>query len=230
MKNIITKHLISGIFKLYFIPILAAGVFLLSPAAQATPLGLILQPAPDIMSGWIGVTYDATTQEFVASGIPFEFEYDSGVSPALITGSGGFGSYLINATIDNSGNASSGELTIEGYVPDLDLGFEQSGLLLQGDLFAFGYPEPADGGDTLEFLFNVTDGDLASYYLPNMAAVMLTFTGFNYTFTEDFQNDGWEGVSNAGTAVPVPEPATLTLILLGGAGLCAVRRLRARNS
>lgn len=177
---------------------------------QATTLNLTLSDSPDIKSGLIQVEYFPTIDIFSASGIALSIDDDGADDSLDIIG----GMFSISANIDETGFASSGGLSIEGIVPDL--GFT-SGTLLTGELTDFGYPD--GGGDPFELLFNVTGGDAAHLYGP-VAGVILDNTGFGGSF-DDFFNS-FLGVSVTGTPEPistVPEPATLTLILLGGIGL-----------
>ena len=99
--------------------------------AQATPLNLELFDSPDITVGFIDVTYDASTDQFVASG--FALTFDDGNDPVkniFFTAP----NYNITATIDASGNAA-GSLTIGGTIDSL--GFT-SGILLTGNLTKIG--------------------------------------------------------------------------------------------
>lgn len=179
--------------------------------AQATPLNLTLSNFPDIISGFIDVIYDATTDNFSASG--YALELDDGVGmPESISG----GTFDITVMIDDSGVASGGTLTIGGTV--LALGFS-SGTLLTGTLTDFGYS--GTGGDPLEFLFDITGGDASGLYGAAPAGVILSATNFGGSFAVDFDNlIGGVLYTGTGTAIsdiaPVPEASSL---LLFGSGL-----------
>lgn len=189
-------------------------------SAQATPLNLTLFDFPDINATLISVSYDAGADTLVAEGFAVTFD-DDGVPPQeIIAFSFPTLNYKITATIDEFGNPSGGSLEVTGTIPTLSL--PDSGTLLEGILTAFGFID-SPGGDILEFLFDVTGGDLASFYGP-VAGVILdaNFNGaFDGTFTSSFQNSG-SGTNNIGA--PVPEPGTLLLMLTGLAGLYGLRK------
>lgn len=194
-------------------------------SAQALPLGLSLLDHPDTLSQFIDVTYDAGTDSLLASGFALRLDDDGSVPPEDIVG----GSFDLTATINDSGVLSAGSLTIGGTVAAL--GFN-SGTLLTGNLTQFGFPNPG-GGETFEFLFNVTGGDAYALYgsgsLPG--GVLLHFTGFQGSFAGNFDNltAGPGTGSGESDVAPVPEPNTLALILLGlGMAGCARRALCAR--
>jgi hypothetical protein len=206
------------------LPILAAGVFLCSSVARATPLYITLVDFPDIVSSFIDVLYDAPTDAFSANGFALELDND-GVAPnEIIAG----GTFALNATIDDSGILGpGGTLTIGGTVTSLGY---LTGTLLTGDLTDFGFPDA--GGDPLEFLFDVTGGDAATLWAGQKGGVILSFSGFSGDWTADWDNllNGDEGT---GTAVAdtgaIPEPATLTLMLMGGGALLGARRRSKRK-
>lgn len=192
--------------------------------AGATPLFLTLEQSPDVVSSFLDVTYDPITDILDVTG--FAQELDDGSGPALAIADGTFS---LSATIDASGALSGGILAIGGTVASL--GFD-SGTLLTGDLTAFGFPDA--GGGPLEFVFDVTGGDLASLYGDTPGGVILGGnTGFAGSFAVGFDNL-MSGIPGTGTgssnAAPVPEPATGALVGLALAGLgCLGRRRPARS-
>jgi len=215
MKQRSKKHPMKSIFRI--LSVVAGSLFLFTTVAQAANMDLELFANPDIFSSFIDVSYDADLDTFTASGLAMELQDNTGTIHN-ITGS----SFNIDATIDASGNASFGTLTIGGTVSAL--GFN-SGTLLEGNLTAFGFPDA--GSDPFEFLFDVTGGDWASDIGP-VAGVILTDTDFGGSFASDFANNG-SGLSDTGT--PVPLPATLPLLMLGCGWLYALRkRIGHRNS
>ncbi len=201
--------------------LIAAGL-LLGSAAQAAPLNLTLNDFPDIVSGFIDVTYNAGTGSFSASGFALTLD-DDGVGAAEdITG----GTFDLSATIDAAGSLSGGMLSIGGTVASL--GFN-SGTLLTGNLTAFGFPNA--GGDPLEFLFDVTSGEAASLYGSVPGGIILSATGFTGNFNADFDNL-IGGITGTGSGVadvaPVPLPAAVWLFGAGLLGLVGLGRNRAR--
>jgi len=180
--------------------------------ATAAPLGLNLQDSPNISSGLIGVSYDATTDEFLASGFTLSL-FDQGFWVPIIPDA--TGSFAISATIDEFGTASAGDLSITGSI----LGFGPT--LLTGTLTDFGFSD--SGGDLFEFLFTVDDGILGVPALfggtGSVVGVVLDANGSNFTgdFGSDFTNTLSRtnlGLGFAKTA-PIPEPTTLALLLTG---------------
>lgn len=200
--------------------IIAVASVLLAAAlpAAAAPLGLTTISAPDITSGFIDVSYNASSETFLASGFALTLDDDGvgasdNIDPA--------GSFNITATIDNAGVLSSGSLTIDGSV----LGFGPS--LLIGSLTDFGFLD--GGGDLFEFLFTIDGGDLATLYgdVGPVVGVILDANGSTFTgsFATDFDNNfGSPGLGQGvSDAAPIPEPATLFLVLIAGA---LIRRKR----
>ena len=186
--------------------------------AEAAPLNLTLLDTPDIVSGFIDVTYNATTDTFSASGFALELDDDGSIPSETIAG----GTFDLSASIDASGLLASGTLDIGGTVASL--GFN-SGTLLTGDLTAFGFPNA--GGDPLEFLFSVTGGDAAGLYggAGSTGGVILAGgTGFTGDFTADFTGGGMAVADVA----PVPVPAALWLFGTGLLGLVGLGRNRGR--
>ncbi|MHC4696042.1 MAG: PEP-CTERM sorting domain-containing protein [Planctomycetota bacterium] len=192
--------------------VLAIGV----GAAQAVPLDLDLLDYPDITSGFIDLSYDASSDLFEATGSALQLDDDGSVPPEDILQ----GSFDLSATIDEAGILKSGSLTIGGVVPSL--GFN-SGTLLTGDLTDFGFRSA--GGDPLEFLMDVSGGDAAGLFGAKPAGVILTNTGFGGSFDADFGNSG--GVLALADVAPIPLPGTLGLSLVGAGVIGAVRRRRA---
>jgi len=190
------------------------------PTATASPLSLTLLQAPDIISGFLDISYDAATDTLSVSGFALEID-DDGVGPAeTING----GSFDLSASIDASGALSGGSVSIGGTIPSLGY---SGGTLLTGTLTAFGFPDL--GGDPLELLFDVTGGELAALYGAGSVGIILGDTGFGGSFANSFDNL-IAGMAGTGTGVsntaPLPEPTTGALLTQGLVGLAWSGRRR----
>jgi hypothetical protein len=192
-----------------------AAAMLVTGVVNAAPLGLTLTPPPDIASGFIGVSYNANTNALSASGFALTIQT---VLNGPLTNITGNDTYSINATVANNGALLGGNVAIGGNV----LGFGPN--LLTGTLTSFGYQDPP-GGNIFEFLFNVTGGDLATpayYGLPgSTVGIILDANDSKFTgsFATSWSNDGsFFRALPTGTAhtAPVPEPASLSLLVLVG--------------
>ncbi len=212
--NLNSRTTFQSIFTSTRLGLIAAGL-LLGSAAQAAPLNLVLADSPDIFSSGINVDYTASSDAFTATGTASSFE-DDGVGPAIGIDTGSFD---LAASIDNNGVLSAGTLTITGTITSL--GFN-TGTLLTGTLTNLGFPA-SGSGDPLEFLFNVTGGDLAGAYGLS-GGIILSQSGFNGGFAVDFNNAAFSGVADTGTVVPVP--AAVWLFGSGLLGLIGFARRR----
>lgn len=225
MKHFSKKYPKNSMFRFLMLSMLiifAGGLLTYGAVAHAAPLGLNLLPFPDIASTSIDVEYDAVSDSFTAYGAAVTLNVGGG--PQNITG----GVFDLDAVIDGNGDLAAGTntITISGIVSTLGY---SSGTLLTGTLTDFGFIDPP-GGDIFEFLFSVTGGDLAASF-GSLGGVILDAnflsSAFYGTFTADFHNLGQGGTGyGAGTSdtAPVPEPATLALVLLGGGGLLTLHR------
>jgi hypothetical protein len=196
-----------------------AALLLTSPVYAG--LDLTLQRSPDVVSGFIDVSYNSTTDLFGASGFAFELNDDGIGIPESIVG----GTFGLNANIDASGVLGSGTITLGGTVPSL--GFN-SGTLLTGTLVNFGFPST---GDPLEFVFSATGGDAAGLYGPGPIGVILSSSGFEGNFTSSFDNLIGQfpgtGLAFSDVAPVVPLPGSLWLSL-AGIGVSLIFRPRAK--
>ncbi len=190
----------------------AATLLFTAGGVQAASLNLSLNDFPDILSQFIAVSYTQSTDQLSAIGFALEIN-DDGVGDAEgITN----GTFSLTAAIDNTGNLSGGSVEIGGTVPTL--GFN-SGTLLTGTLTDFGFPDA--GGDPLEFLFDVSGGDVAPLYGGLPGGIILAATGFGGDFNVDFANG--TGVADV---APVPIPAAIWLFGSSLVGLMAVAARR----
>jgi hypothetical protein len=193
---------------------------------QATPLDLILL-LPDLNGALLNVSYDASSSNFAAVGFTADYWDPNGneVPPVDL------GTYPLTATITTAGELTGGSLEINS-----DLG-EGMQTLLAGDLNtgfsgptygAWGFKDPpSENYDIFEFLFKVTGGTKAYDFggiNADCGVILSAFFGseggFQGTWTESFANDG----SGAADTAPVPEPASGSLLLVGGALFAVLRR------
>src|SRR5204863_4568523 len=124
-------------------------ILALTAPAFGSPLNLHLNPTGDVTSGYTDVVYHASTSQFTASG--FALTLHNGSNPAPSITNGGF---HLTATVDHSGHATAGTVSLAGSVT----GYGPT--LVTGTLSNFG--STFAGGGMFEFLFTVTGGDLAS--------------------------------------------------------------------
>jgi hypothetical protein len=185
--------------------ILAAFVILgVSAASQAGPLGVTVDPYPDIQSGFITTTYNATSGAFSANG--WALTLDTGTGGQNITTN-----FRLNATIDKNGVASSGSLTI---------GSAAAPLVYTANLIAFAFN--AVQGGAMEFLFGPATGS----YVPSIYSdskpldlQMSPGTGFMGTFATGFTSSSGTAELRGDPPTATPEPSALLLMLIAGAGL-----------
>lgn len=190
-----------------------------SEFASAGSLGLVQRP-PDIASGFIDVSYNASTKAFHAAGDPVSYDLD-GIAPAdyFIFG----GSFDLTATISNSGVlAPGGKLVITGDVyHNPDFAFLTGGTLLTGDLTRMG--APAAGGKVFEFKFNVTGGAFASDYGPLGGIILHLDTPFAGTFETNYVARTANATADT-FAVPLPAAFPAGLGLLAALGIARWRK------
>jgi hypothetical protein len=197
----------------------AAAVLLLGVGqAGATPLGVLLNPEPDINWSFASVNYNAGTDTLTITGISGTVNNLDALSFVNVPIVGG--TLSLTANIDGGGNLLGGSFTVGGTVPSAPFNYN-SGTLLTGNLTALGFPNGSAGA--LEFLFSTTGGDASVLYGPGGAIVVGIVNGFpgnwNANFSASFSAPG-----DIGTVVP--EPGSFALLGLGLAGM-AWRRRRA---
>jgi hypothetical protein len=189
---------------------LLAGLFTVT--AQAFPELDLEVGTPDLFSAGITVDYQGDNNGGTLTAMGFA---------STLEGFGNIdnGTFLIDMTsIDFNDQTAAGTLTIGG----------NGGTLLTGTLSSSAGDQTFGGnGDTgaLEFLFNVTGGDVADLYggVGGSAGIILSQSGFNGSFASAFGTQ-WNALANTfGQGGGVPIPGTLWLVL-AGAGLLISRR------
>ena len=177
------------------------------------------------------VSYDAGADSFSAEwGIPIDITMDDVGTVYSITGAT---DYSISMVLPESGIPTSGSLNIMGIVSELGA---TSGTLLTGDIAQFGYTDPpgGTGGERFEFIFDVTGGDLASYYGgtdSGQIGVILHYdnTDFYGHFNNNFSS--WCGACSDTFTIPEPSSAIVLLSFVAGWALwLAGRRRGVRNT
>jgi hypothetical protein len=192
----------------------ATAVAALAGSTFANPLNLV-PGNPDVASGFILVTYNASTHAFSATGYTQNIALPGGTQePANLR------EFTLTATISNSGVASDGTLMVRTDHTSADsVGFSSASLV------SFGF----DITNKFEFVFSQAAGNLASAgtQIGTILVAPDLFSNGMPSFAADFSNDigGGFGVGNADTFALVPAPASLALC--GVAGLVAGRRRRA---
>jgi hypothetical protein len=192
--------------------ILAAGLLLgfAASSAQAVPLNLVLNDSPDIYTDFINFSYNASTKTFYATGSVND--YWDGVTDYTVAN----GTFTLSGVLDSS-NKAIGTIEIDGSLGTGTLG---SGILLIGTLTDFGFGAP---GGVLEFLFSTTGGDLASAF-NSVGGIILSGADWHDIATSTL-NTNRVAAADTGS-VPVPEPSSAVLLLLGaiGAGMVRIRK------
>lgn len=182
--------------------------------AQAAPLNLSLNPEPDTISSFMDVSYDASTEQFNATGFAAQLSYNSNIYSI------DSGSFSLNAVIDELGAVTRSILEIDGTIAALGY---NSGTLLEGSIIDFGYGT----NETLEFTFNVTGGDAAGIYA-GLGGIIIKDSGFSGSFASNWGTDYSEAASDTGVVSAVPEPSMYLLMGLGLITVMAAAR-RSRN-
>ena len=177
----------------------------LTSVSQAGPLGVIIDPFPDILAQSISTSYNATTGAFSATG--WAMTLDTGTGPQNITTN-----FRLTATINKLGVASGGTVTI---------GSALSPYLYSASLTGFAF-NAAQGG-ALEFLFGASSGAYVPviYSAVQPLDVMISAgTSFLGGFSSSWSGSGGTAEIRPDDPAPNPEPSALLLILMAGAGLC----------
>ncbi|MCX5692009.1 MAG: hypothetical protein NTV94_19805, partial [Planctomycetota bacterium] len=173
--------------------------------AVAGPLNLSPLP-PDVASGFILITYNASTFEFAARGVTQNIALPGGIQEPA-----GLHEFTLLATIDNAGNALGGSLMVrtDHNSPD-SIAFSSSSLT------AFGF----GATNKFEFIFSQSVGNLASAGTSIgtiLVSPLLSFPNGVPDFSASFNNEIFPGFGdgNADTFV-IPAPSSLALVGLAG--------------
>ena len=201
-------------------PIAAITVLVVSSVGLADPLNLVRTP-PDIMAGYVTVTYDKDSSLLSLSGFPLTFTPDGIQSFAFDFASNL--SFQINSTVTTGGVATDGRLTITGDVTVN--GQLYSGTLVSGKLESFGYTPPGEGALILEFLFTSTGGSMSNYFNGSRGPIGVmadaNFPAFE-GFGASFANQEYAGVADV---YQTPSPPAFLLGLLGLGSMVVYRRV-----
>jgi hypothetical protein len=227
--------------KIKILPVIGALLVLANSQSQAntaTTTDITLNPSlPDLTGSYMDVSYDAGSSAFLASGWTTAYNISDGHGGATDVGVSQVDSYILSATINNSGVLTGGTLTINGAVGDGDT----SVTLLTADLItgsaglAFGY---GDGGNNIfQFRFDVSGGTLADDFGgTGTAGGVILDARFasnpgNQLFTGSFNNNGGTPGNGSGDidSFSVPEPTTTACFLLGLGALVCIQRLNQRR-
>lgn len=166
-----------------------------------TSLALQLNTYPDIKISNVVTSYASNTDSFGAVGIAEKYISSTGV-PTDLT----YSNLSLLATIDENGNVT-GTFTV----------FSLNTVYLSGNLISLDFTL---GDPTLIFLFTPTGGDLSGDY-GTLGGIEFRDTGFG---SDGFHSDFQSISAVADVKIPVPEPSTVALLLLGVSGLCFLRK------
>jgi hypothetical protein len=211
----VMKKMRSGLRMLRAASLAAFLVLSLSSPSQATPLDVPLQPYPAILAGFITSSYNATTGVFEARGWTTTLDTGNGAGQQSF-----MNEFLLRANISKTGVASNGLLQIG----------TGGSLLNSTALVAFGYDKAVGG--MIEFLFAPVSGSMVAsgLYEPTKPIDVLLY-GMGTRFPGNFNNT-WASTNNSAQikvdppATSVPEPATLTLMMLAAGVLVTRERWR----
>ncbi|MEQ8316072.1 MAG: hypothetical protein RIE77_09370 [Phycisphaerales bacterium] len=199
-----------------YLALCAGAVAGFSAMAAADPIGLVLEPSPDMTVFSTLVEYDADLDllSIATTDVSGVTLFDtSGTSPVV-----GFNPIFdpeinIDVSVDDSGIASGARLSISGSFID---GGRIETLLTGEGVIDFG-----SSGRTgvLELIIGTTGGTLSGLYGDQIGIIAGTDGTFGGSFDRNFRTTA--GLADIGR--PVPAPASLAVL---GAGLLAARRRR----
>jgi hypothetical protein len=189
---------------------------LMATPALATPLDFNLKPYPDIFASGINFTYDTGYKTFEGDGFIDTYKYDAATydHPVDLSSLQSY-SFIIKGTLDSFFNLSSGFLQISGTRPDVTPGTDTP-ITLTGALTAMWH---GAGVSPLTFQFDADGGNLLGEFSNGKGGVIISGFDFDGLISQDGLT------ADVGlVAAAVPEPGTVSLFLLGSAGLAFLRR------
>jgi len=204
--------------------------------ASATPLNLTFAALPDLFTNQITGIYNVGTSALTIEGLSVSLQTTAAIPSCASTACSisnsaplGFGgNFLINASVNSSGNLIAGtdNLTVTGNIATLGDGTP----LLTANLDQFGYTTGAQAG-VYDFVFTITGGSVASVYggTGQLLDVIVSDGGANGlpgVFTSSFTTTTLGAADIKAPATP--EPASMLLLLSGG-GILGLLRKRLRK-
>jgi|SRR6185369_17050913 len=193
---------------------------LLLGAMNQPSYALQLHSYPDFKVGSVQVDYLAnnSSNNFSALGVAEKFKYGSGsldiIDPLPVNSF-----FDLFATISSTGSLAGGTLSLYQDLDSSNSYTTGDNLYLSGNLTGLvaTLTDPV-----LNFLFTPTGGTYVSAY-GSVGGIILGASGFD-TAVGGFGDPFGTTSGSADVGTPVPEPATVSLFLLGAGGLCLLRR------
>jgi hypothetical protein len=196
-------------------------------AANADPLDLTTNSPGDVTSFSYDVEYNSTTGVLTAGST------SDGNAYSILDDNDFFYPTTVSVTADldpSTGDLLGGTLSIVGDDSVYGNDTYGSGVVIEGNLTAFGFPDPTDSTNVpLEFEFAVTGGALTAlgqpYYQATTGGMILHMFSDTPYFTgawpsTDFSNSGAGNQLNTSSDTfpmsfaPTPEPSTFVLLAI----------------
>ncbi|HKQ48838.1 MAG TPA: hypothetical protein VJZ71_12275 [Phycisphaerae bacterium] len=152
-------------------------------------------------------SYNATSDALALVASPISIRFSPSTPPRLITPTGIPASEVlqIGASISDTGAVLSGvpgdDLVVQGQIDaDGNGSIDYSGILLTGEIIAFGFEDTGTATDRYDFRFAFTGGSLASFFAGQDIGV--TVTSENSDFVNNFNTNIIGGAK--GSLGPIP--------------------------
>jgi len=169
-------------------------------------IGLDLEPPTTYYDANGVVAYDAAAQAFDSDATPTAIQFMPGTRPIQIQLPRDFQLHIL---VDNTGGVIGGvagdDLYIEGQIDvDRDGIMDYDGVLLTGEIQAFGFLDTGTTTDQYDFRFTPTGGDLMPFFEGKDIGVRMTSISSNFvgSFAENFNGKA------SGLLGPVERPIT----------------------